>query len=404
MRIAYFTDTFVPQVNGVVTSILTFARELGERGHEVVIFAPRTRGLKQEPWSAPNVRVVRLPSVPALVYPDIRFAFSGMTKVLAQLRAFDPDLIHFHTPLSVGVFAIVASRILRKPLVGTNHIYLTRNNVEFLRCITGNARLRKNMGRVILPLGRLFYESCDVRLTPSRDLIRELRRDGYARKITYLPNAVRLPPEGEMPAHRRQELHASYGVRDRVVVHVGRFSKEKHVEVVLEAFALLSKRMDDVSLLMIGDGPLRGGLEKMAHRHGIRDRVVFTGFVPHARLMGSGVLGACDLFATASTMESQGMVILEAMAFGLPIVAVREAAVAEVVGGAGHLVDPGDAPAMAHKMEQVLRSEAQTQRLRKQARKQAEQYSVHTVTDHLLDAYRDAVGRHHHHRSKKRTR
>jgi len=389
MRIAHFTDTFVPQVNGVVTSIANFSRELGRRGHSVAIFAPAPK-TKGESFEAENVHVYPLTSVSALFYPEFRFTLPSLRHVLKTLRAFEPDVLHVHTPLSVGMHAVIASRALHKPLVGTNHVYLTKNNVEFLRCFSNNEQIRKQLGKIIRPLGNVFYKTCDMLLMPSELLIHELHEDGYRRPMHYLPNAVPLETRTSPSDAARRKFRVAHGLRERVIVHVGRLSKEKCVDVVLHSFAELAKTRDDASLLLIGDGPAKKELEKTAHHLGMADRVRFTGFVPHDELMNSGMLGLCDVFVTASTMESQGMVILEAMSFGIPVVAVDEGAVGEVVGESGFLTEPGDAVAIALHVDRLLSDKSLAADMARLSKQRAKQFSVNTVTTKLLGIYRQA--------------
>src|SRR2546426_811278 len=115
MKIAYFTDTFLPQINGVATSIANFSTELGKRGHEVMIFVPQPGTLKDK-FRAKNVSVIYLPSLPSFVYPEFRVGILGFPKVLKYLRSFNPDIIHFHTPMTVGMDALVSAKVLKKPL------------------------------------------------------------------------------------------------------------------------------------------------------------------------------------------------------------------------------------------------------------------------------------------------
>ena len=127
MKIAYFTDTFLPQVNGVATALANQATELGERNHSVLIFTPKLDSIKREKFKAKNVQVVHLPTVPALLYPEFKLGVFGLPKVIKYLIKFKPDIIHLHTPLTVGMDAIMAARFFKKPLVGTVHVYFAES-------------------------------------------------------------------------------------------------------------------------------------------------------------------------------------------------------------------------------------------------------------------------------------
>lgn len=390
MKIAFLTDTFFPQINGVATSIANFATELGRRGHEVLIIYPKPK--ESLNWSAPNVRVVQLPSIPALVYPDFRISpFVGLPRVVKAISAFDPDIIHFHTTAAISLDAVVAAKLFGKPLIGTNHIYLTRNETAYLYFISGNEQVRRALSSLILEYSFSFYAFCDVRIAPSQLLIAALQQEGYKRSLTYLPNAVSVTSGRQLTVQEKNRLRKKYGLRGRVILHIGRLSAEKKIDDLLRAFALLAQRRHDVSLLMVGDGPDRKKLEAQARQHGIEKEVVITGFIPHDELIASGLPGVADVFVTMSTMESQGMVLLEAMAFHLPIVAARACAIPEVVGESGILVEPGDYQAAAAQIDALLTNESQRRGLAQKSFERLTYFSLTTTTDRLLQIYEQAI-------------
>ena len=391
MRIAFFTDTFLPQVNGVATSIANFATELGRRGHRVLIVTPK---LKEEgpDFEAKNVKVVYLPSVPALVYPKFRISpFVGLPRTLQAVRAFDPDIIHFHTTLMIEVDAVLMAKYLHKPLVGTNHIYLTKSDDSYLTFVAKHQATRWLMTRVVLAHHLGFLNACDLRIAPSQMLIDGLRKDGYKKTMEYLPNAVPAFAKKRPDTGERKRWRKKYELQEKVVLHVGRLSVEKKIEDVLIAFSHVHSKRKDVSLLIVGDGPQRGGLEVLAQKLGIERDTVFTGFVPPAQLMESGLPGIADVFVTASPMESQGMVLIEAMAFGIPIVAVGEGAVPEVVGDSGFLVKKDDVAAMANRIEQILADPVLAKKMSALSLERHSFFSIGTTTDRLLALYQKAI-------------
>jgi 1,2-diacylglycerol 3-alpha-glucosyltransferase len=123
MRIAIFTDCFVPQINGVVTSLFNLVKGLSDSGHHVFIVAPKYYRRYKE-FAYPKVRVLRIPSVPAFFYPDYRLTFPVDLKILAILRKSDIDIINFETPLTVGLTGIIMARMLNKPLIGRFHTFI----------------------------------------------------------------------------------------------------------------------------------------------------------------------------------------------------------------------------------------------------------------------------------------
>ena len=236
MRIAFFTDTFLPQVNGVATSIANVAEELGKQGHQVLIFAPRTKRSAGPVFRAQGVTVVRFLSIPALVYPDFRLSVFGLPKVMRTLRKFKPDILHFHTPITGGTYALEAAYLLRKPLIGTNHIYLTKHNHDFFKSMSTNPLAIKFMVSIVLHYFRLFYDACDLWIAPSQRLIVELQESGFKKDMRCLPNGIPLDKIVRLTQKQREAMGAKYGLKRKVVLHFGRLSAEKCIDDVLRGY------------------------------------------------------------------------------------------------------------------------------------------------------------------------
>lgn len=393
MRIAFFTDTFLPQVNGVATSIATFAEELGRRGHTVLIFAPEAKHKPSEQFRAKGVTVVRFLSVPSFLYPDFRLSLFGLPKVIRLLRKFNPDVIHFHTPITVGAYALEAAYILKKPLVGTNHVYITKGNTDFLKAFSHNPLALRVITTFALKFFRMFYDACDVWVAPSQQLIDELAQEGFKGDMRCLPNGIPISRIVTLDAKRAQKMKEKYGLKEKVVLHFGRLSAEKRVDEVIRAFAIIKQGGVDASLLVIGDGPEREYFERLAQELSVGDDVHFIGAIPHRRLLSSGIISIADVFVTASTMESQGMVIIEAMASGVPVIGVRQAAAAEVMLNCGLLSDPNDTDALARNISLILNNKTVARDHHMRGLKAAEAYSVETLATELIAIYEDVSKR-----------
>ena len=391
MKIAFFTDTFLPQVNGVATSIANFAGELSREGHEVLIVCPRPKGMRRT-WSHPNVTVVDLPSVPILLYPDFRVSpFMGLPKGLAAVKKFNPDVIHFHTTLSTSIDAVAAAKIFDKPLIGTNHTYLTWKENEYLSFVAKNPVVRNYITKAAMAYSLAFFDLCDVQIAPSKMLIDALKREGYKKEILCLPNAVPTEENNILSPDAVAAAKKKYGLKEKVVLHYGRLSAEKNTADVLRAFALVHKQNPNTSLLLIGDGPERKELEREVEELGIGSSTVFTGFIENTELMKSGLISIADVFTTASAMESQGLVLVEAMSFRVPIVAVGECAIPEVVGDAGLLTKKGDVQEMADRILDLLRDHDLNERMRQKAQVRSKDFSLEASTKKLLRIYEDAM-------------
>jgi len=366
MRIAVFTDTYLPEVNGVVTSIDSHSRLLGARGHQVLIICPKYR--RPILHVVPHVQIKRYRSLSVSSNRATRLALPSMASVVATLRRFNPDVVHVHTPLSVGVVGLATAWMMRLPIVETYHTYIP----DFMQYVEPHRLLRLDtlQDRIVdsLVFERMFesgmfhtlssligggdkavrevasiaegvrgtlerapspelskrfawqftrtvYNRADLVLTPSITLKRELEEHGVTVPVEYLSNGI----DASIVASK-----LSYAATGRLL-HAGRLGFEKNVDVLVEAFARLSVRRPEYTLDIVGDGPVKDHIQRLAARLGVGDRVRIRGFMDRTAL--GRIYRDYDAFVTASTIETQGIVLLEAMAAGLPIVAVRALAV-----------------------------------------------------------------------------
>ena len=386
MKIAYFSDLFLPKIDGVVTSLINFSKELGKRGHQVLIFAPKQKGKLS--FKEPNVEVFFLSSISLPVYPDLRLGTGILSKTFEKVKEFNPDLFHFQTPVTVGTQGVILAKTLDRPLVGTFHAFLTEKEyLEFIKIKKAVSPLKE----LFLSFQKFYYGACDVAITPCHNLRKELLKSGFKKPIKVIPNGVDLKKIVCFSEKEKTKLKEKMGLRDKVVLHFGRLSGEKSIDVVFKSFRLVTEKESQASLLIIGDGPILKELKTLAKKLKISDRVKFTGAIGYDKLLSSGILSIADVFVTASKMESQGMVVVEAMASGLPIIGVKKAALPEVIGKAGLLVKPDDSQDLAEKTLQVLKDKKLQTKTRKTSLKRAQKFSIEKSTDKLLKLYRELI-------------
>ncbi|MEK7617061.1 MAG: glycosyltransferase [Patescibacteria group bacterium] len=387
MRIAYFTDTFLPQVNGIATSLANQAKYLGDHGHKVLIFTPKLDDIPRKKFQAKNVKVVNLPAVPSLIYTEFKFGVFGLPQVIKHLTEFKPDIIHLHSNFTVAMDALMAKKIFKKPLVGTIHVYFAEN--DYLKFIKFRLAV-KILGKFAKRYLDFLYNQCDLLLTPSKILIEELRNKGYKKEVYYQPNGIDLNHPKFLSAKQKDDLKKRYGLKEKVILHFGRLSYEKSIDVLIKAFDPLIHHQN-VSLLIIGHGPATKSLIRLTKKLGLEKSVVFTGFIDHQALISSGLLSIGDLFATASPMEVSPMVVLEAMAFGLPIVGVEAAGMVELVSDNGYLVKKGSIRELTEKMEKILFDKAIASQMSKNSLNAVKEYSIAKTTSHLLKLYQSLL-------------
>jgi len=385
MRIAIFSDTFPPQVNGVAHTAYLSAKNLVEAGHEVAVFTV-SKKLKGRPdINLKNLQVFRLPSVPAIAYPGERFTLPiGIT--LRKVRKFKPDIIHVHTPFSVGWEAVLISKILKIPLVGTHHTFYN----HYLKHIKLDFEWMKKVSWKFT-IG--FYNRSNLILSPSKSLADELVREGLKCSINVLQNSINVnlfkPAENSFDKDKAKK---SFGVKNRSICYMGRLSYEKSIDQIIQAFALINKKMPELNLMLIGDGPERKNLEKLAKHLKINDSVIFTG-----SLLYNGdlvqALQANDLFISASKSENMPLSVLEAMAVGLPMVLVKEKGLAELIeeninGAFAKTDDPAD---IADKITSLLSNSELLDKFSRGSRLLAMEYSNEKVTDLLIKSYEKTI-------------
>ena len=385
MRIAIFSDTFPTQVNGVAHTAYLSAKNLVTAGHQAAVFTV-SKKLKDRPdINLKNLQVFRLPSMPALVYPGERFTLPiGIT--LRQVKKFNPDIIHVHTPFSVGWEAVLVSKILKIPLVGTHHTFYN----HYLKHVKLDFEWMKKISWKFT-IG--FYNRSDLILSPSKSLANELIREGLKCSISVLQNSINInlfKPTENLSA--KEEAKKSFGVKNRSICYMGRLSYEKSIDQIIRAFALINKKMPELNLMLIGDGPERKNLEKLARDLKINDSVIFTG-----SLLYNGdlvqALQANELFVSASKSENMPLSVLEAMAVALPMVLVREKGLAELIkeninGIFAKTDDPTD---IAEKILSLLSNTELLNKFGQGSRFLAMEYSNEKVTDLLMKSYEKTI-------------
>ena len=326
VRVGFFTECYKPIVNGVVASIDALRDGLFASGVEVTTVAPRfPRFIDDER------NVVRIPSLPLPTQTAYRLCVPYLNAV-DRRRVRGIDLVHAHSPFVTGWMAVSYARRHRIPLVFTYHTRLDAyaHYAPFDRGATE---------RAMVELTRRYANSADAVVVPTRAMEIRLRELGVQAPIAIVASAIDV--ERFATGRRSALVRARLGAGDDdapLALVVSRLGMEKNVELAIDAIA----RLDGVRLAVVGEGPHRGALEDRARRLRIGDRVRFTGALARERL--PDVYASVDAFVFPSTTDTQGLVLAEALAAGLPVVAADSEATRDVLGGAGRLVaaDPGE--------------------------------------------------------------
>lgn len=382
MRIAFFTDTYLPNIDGVVTSIVSFKNELEKRGNRVYI---HSSGTGQDEKSNLDPSVFYYPSVKFPPYPQYKLAVFPFTQAKRRVFESEAELVHCHAIASMGLSAIKTAGDLDLPLVGTFHTMVPIATQYMARTELG----RKVATAVAWKAVKLFYTPFDLVTTPSKATAKLLEENGLPR-VHAVPNGIDLHRFN--PGLDKRKIRKKLEIKDteKMVIVTGRLALEKNVDVVIKAIKLVESEIP-VKLVVTGKGPAQQKCEKLVKDLGLRDQVVFTGFVPSQDV--PFYCRAADCFATASNFETQGLALLEAMACGVPAVGANSLAIPESIddGKNGFLFEPFDAEDCAEKILDVLEADGKEyERLCANARKKAEEFSIEKCTDRLLKAYEKA--------------
>ncbi|MGC8699810.1 MAG: glycosyltransferase [Candidatus Micrarchaeia archaeon] len=376
LKVAYYTDTYLPAVDGVVTSMLNFKKELERRGHEVYIIASGDVASRKK-YS--NEHVYIMPGLSFKPYPQYKLAFFPYhTALIIQKEKI--DLLHAQTPFFMGFTALSIGRMIKHPVIGSFHTFI--NNRKLLdEYYPKNKLLKKFTGKYLWKYTKFFYRSCDVTIVPT-NTVKEILRKERVTNTEVVPNSV--DTEKFNPKVDGEEIRERFNLKDHVVLYVGRISKEKRLEVMLKAAKVLSRKRNDISYLIVGHGPAMEHYKEMARRFGLSGSVIFVGFVPDAEL--PKYYATSDMLCMPSTFETQGIVAIEAMASGKPVVGAKYLALNELIknGKNGEKFPAGNYLACAKKIEKVLNSSSIYKR---NAVALAREFSVSKATDKLLNIY-----------------
>ena len=371
MRVGLFTDAYVPEVSGVTMAVRWYREELERRGHKVYVYAPRYERSNDD-----DDRTYRFRAGPVFGYKTARMALPYSRAAFQSFASL--DVVHSHTPFSLAYAAIAAAMRHRLPHVQTYHTYLSQYRHYIPWPIRPTVRAAE-------AYSALLCNRCTVVTVPTSAIKNELIRYGVNRPIHVIPLGPHLPlfdrPACWMP---REELNVP--PERRLLLYAGRLAAEKNLLFLLRGFARIRRELPDSTLVVAGDGPLRERMEREANALGIRPDVRFTGFLDHPRLVD--LYHEADLFLFASKTETQGLVLVEAMAGGTPAVAVGELGVVDVVrdGVNGYLVSE-DETCFARAVIAALSDRETYVSLCSGAKATAGRMSVQSYTDRTIELY-----------------
>ena len=309
MRVGIFSDTYRPQVNGVVSSILTLEKELRKKGHKVYII---TTTDPDAPTVEPNV--LRIPSVEFKPLPQYRLGMLYSSKIIKKIKRLELDIIHSQTEWGVGTFARFAAINLEIPLVHTYHTLY-----EYYTHYVTRGHFTVPAKKLAAAISKFYCEKCNALIVPTRKVEDILYSYDVDKDMNIIPTGIELDKfyRENYTDEEIRFMRENFGIKDTdfLCVYIGRIAKEKSIDVLIDMFSKITD--ETYKFMIVGRGPVIENLKEQAEKLGINDRVIFTGEVPHDKVPVYYQMG--DVFLNASISETQGLTFVEAMAAKTPV-------------------------------------------------------------------------------------
>jgi 1,2-diacylglycerol 3-alpha-glucosyltransferase len=382
VRILKISDVFFPRVNGVSTSIETFRRDLAALGHQVVLVAPSYSRAAADPREAvnPSIRRVAARAVPR--DPEDRImSFSGLRRTLRELAAGRFDVVHIHTPFVAHYAGLRFAREQGTPVIATYHTLFEEYLHHYVPLLP-----RKVTAGLARRFSRSQCNQLDAVIAPSQAMKQALLAYGIGKHIEVLPTGI--PADrfvtGDGSAFRRRH---GLDLERPLLLFVGRAAHEKNIGFLLEMMLQLRKRSPDALLLIAGEGPAEHSLRAQATRLGLEGSVRFLGYFDRGGEL-QDCYSAADVFVFSSLTETQGLVLLEAMAQGVPVVAIPRMGTIDILGpGLGCRCAPHDQNGFAQVVCDLLADEGARRALGIQAREYAQTWASSRMAQRLCALY-----------------
>ena len=380
MQIAHFTNAYLPVISGVVRSVSSFREALTRLGHNVFVFAQDSNGYEdREPF------VFRYPAINLPLagdFPAVIPISSFIDQLLPPLKL---DVIHAHHPILLGQAAANKAQELNLPFIFTFHTRYREYSHYFpLPQEIVQEFLKGAIDHWLMD----FMRKCQHIVVPTPSMRQVLENDyGLRERVSVIPTGIDLKPYKQADGEAIRAENDWNG--KRIMVSVGRMAQEKNWPTLLEAGAIAMQKHKDLYFILIGDGPDRDDLEDLTFELGIADRVEFTGKLPFEEV--PGYLKAADFFGFSSVTETQGLVSLEALAAGLPVIAIDATGTRDVVeDNKVGLLTENNGQALAAAMDRLLSEDDLMNRFRGAALAHAASFDIMTQAKKLLEVYQQA--------------
>ena len=373
MKIAFFTETFLPKVDGIVTRLTKTIEFLTKNGDEVIVFCPEGC-----PDSYKGATIVGVAAMPLPLYPELKLGLPGPA-VSDKLEAFKPDLIHVVNPAVLGLGGIWLAKTNNIPLIASYHTHLPKYLEHY-----GMGMLEPLLWELL----KAAHNQALLNLCTSTAMVNELEEKGIQRTALWQRGVDTTNFRPELRSDKmREKLFGKYQKTDSLLIYVGRLSAEKQIERIKPVL----DNIPGACLALVGDGPYRGQLEKIFEN----TQTSFIGYLSGEELASAYASG--DIFLFPSSTETLGLVLLEAMAAGCPVIGANKGGIPDIIndGVNGCVYNPDEKDngerSLIEATKKILVDNNKKETMRKEARKEAEKWDWNRATLQLQKYYSETL-------------
>jgi len=402
MKIAMFTDSYWPRINGVTVSVDTFSLALIKAGHEIMIVCSQYPVVSMASAIAPNqnlredparehLRILRVPSFKLFFSKEDRLAkLNKRSWVNKELDSFGPDIVHINTEFVLADVGFSYAKKRGIPAIYTFHTFWEDYAINYFPMVP-EFILRRSIHRYL----KYLLTRSDIVIVPTIQIEEEVRNFHVKKEIRRLPTGIDpalFQHSAEEVEHFKHLLEEKYPVirGKRILLFAGRVAREKNVSLIIQMFSELLAKHSDLVLMIAGSGPWQDNYIEEARTSGVGENCIFTGYMEREDL--SLVYALTHIFVMPSLTETQGLVTIEAMLSGVPVVAVGALGTLQVMeGDKGGFMVKNNKDEFRNRVLQLLEDEELYKRKSEEARLHAQRWTIGSITEQLVEIYRESA-------------